>query len=61
MAISVAVKGNIEKAIRTFKKQVEKDGVLRELRIRQYHAKPSVRRKRKQLRAQKRRAKARRH
>jgi len=36
---------NIEKAIRKLKRKVEKDGLLRELRERQYYSKPSEKRK----------------
>ena len=45
----VRVKDNepIESAIRRFKKQCEKAGILHELRKREHYEKPSVRRKRK--------------
>jgi small subunit ribosomal protein S21 len=44
----------IESAIRRFKKQCEKAGILAELRKREHYEKPSVRRKRKALAAKKR-------
>ena len=52
----VHVKDNepIESAIRRFKKQCEKAGILAELRKREHYEKPSVKRKRKALAAKKR-------
>jgi small subunit ribosomal protein S21 len=52
----VRVKENepIEVAIRRFKKQCEKAGILSELRKREHFEKPSVRRKKKALAAKKR-------
>lgn len=44
----------IESAIRRFKKQCEKAGILSELRKREHYEKPSVRRKKKALAARKR-------
>jgi small subunit ribosomal protein S21 len=44
----------IESAIRRFKKQCEKAGILAELRKREHYEKPSVRRKRKAMAARKR-------
>ncbi|MEO2169866.1 MAG: 30S ribosomal protein S21 [Deltaproteobacteria bacterium] len=44
----------IEGAIRRFKKQCEKAGILSELRKREHYEKPSVRRKKKALAARKR-------
>lgn len=38
----------IEKALRRFKKECQKSGILSELRRREYYEKPSVRRKRKE-------------
>ena len=46
-----------ESAIRRFKKQCEKAGILTELRKREHFEKPSVVRKRKSIAAQKRNAK----
>lgn len=52
----VRIKENepIESAIRRFKKQCEKAGILAELRKREHYEKPSVRRKRKAMAARKR-------
>jgi small subunit ribosomal protein S21 len=44
---------SFETALRRFKKQVEKAGVLSELRKREHYEKPSVRRKKKALAARK--------
>ena len=44
----------IESAIRRFKKQCEKAGILSELRKREHYEKPSVRRKKKAMAARKR-------
>lgn len=53
---TVKVKDNepFEQAVKRFKKQVEKAGVLTELRRREYYDKPSVRRKKKNAAARKR-------
>lgn len=53
---TVKVKDNepFEQAVKRFKKQVEKAGVLTELRRREYYDKPSVRRKKKDAAARKR-------
>ncbi len=45
---------SFEGALKRFKKMVEKSGVLTELRKREFYEKPSVKRKRKQVAAQKR-------
>ena len=52
---SVTVKGDesFESALRRFKKQCEKAGVLSELRRREHYEKPSVRRKKKAMAARK--------
>ena len=52
----VRVKENepLEAAIRRFKKQCEKAGILSELRKREHYEKPSVKRKKKALAARKR-------
>ena len=51
----VRVKENepIESAIRRFKKQCEKAGILSELRKREHYEKPSVKRKRKEAKRKK--------
>jgi small subunit ribosomal protein S21 len=38
---------NVEKAIRVLKKKIQKDGLMRELRQRQYYEKPTLKRQRK--------------
>ena len=46
--MQVVVKnGNIERAMRTLKKKLQKEGLLRELKQKQYFEKPSAKRKRK--------------
>ena len=48
MTIEVQVRNNnVEKAIRVLKKQIQKDGLMRELRQRQYYEKPTLKRQRK--------------
>ncbi|WP_038029188.1 30S ribosomal protein S21 [Thermonema rossianum] len=51
--ISVTVKENesIDKALKRFKKKLDKAGVLREFRARTFYEKPSVKRKRELARA----------
>lgn len=43
-----------ERALRRFRRQVERAGILKEVRRRQHYEKPSVRRKKKALAARKR-------
>ena len=45
---------SFESAVRRFKKQCEKAGILTEVRKREHYEKPSVRKKRKSIAAQKR-------
>ena len=46
--MQVVVKnGNVERAMRTLKKKIQKEGLLRELKQKQYFEKPSAKRKRK--------------
>lgn len=45
---------SVDQAIRRFKKQCEKGGILAELRKREYYEKPSIRKKRKEVAAKKR-------
>ena len=45
---------SFEKALRRFKKQCEKEGIFSEVRKRVHYEKPSVKKKRKALAAQKR-------
>ena len=45
--MQVVVKnGNIERAMRTLKKKLQKEGLLKELKQKQYFEKPSAKRKR---------------
>lgn len=48
---------SFESAMRRFKKQIEKAGILSELRKREHYEKPSVKRKKKSIAARKRAAK----
>ena len=42
MSITVEVRGgNLEKAMRVLKKKVQKEGIVKELKRRQYYMKPS--------------------
>jgi len=52
--ITVKENESFESALRRFKKQCEKSGVLSEIRKREYYEKPSVKRKKKALAARKR-------
>lgn len=45
----------LEKALRRFKKKIEREGILRQLRARKHYEKPSVRRKRKMQEARRKR------
>ena len=46
--MQVVVKnGNVERAMRTLKKKIQKEGLLRELKQKQYFEKPSAKRARK--------------
>ena len=47
----------IEKALRDLKRKLAKEGVMRELKAKRFFEKPSVKKKRKQKEAQKRRNK----
>jgi len=48
MTIEVIVRdNNVEKATRVLKKKLQKDGLFRELRLRQYYEKPSLKKQRK--------------
>jgi|TARA_B100000214_G_scaffold322811_1_gene258931 small subunit ribosomal protein S21 len=51
LSITVEVrKGNLEQAMRVLKRKVQKEGIIKELRMRQYYEKPSekLRRKKKE-------------
>jgi small subunit ribosomal protein S21 len=52
--VKVKESESFEQAMKRFKKQVEKAGILTELRRREYYDKPSVRRKKKAAAARKR-------
>ena len=57
--MDIKVQGkDIEKALKSLKRQVQKDGLLKELKQRSFFEKPSVKKKRKQREAQKKRMKA---
>jgi len=46
--VTILVKnGNVDRAMRTLKKKLQKEGVLKELKQRQYFEKPSAKRARK--------------
>jgi small subunit ribosomal protein S21 len=53
--VRVGKNESLDNALRRFKKQVQKTGVLAELRKREHYEKPSVRRKKKSEAARKRR------
>jgi small subunit ribosomal protein S21 len=55
---TVIVEGDFEKALKKFKKIIEKEGVLTEYKRREFYEKPSVKRKRKERAARKRLIKA---
>jgi len=57
MSITIEVRGDIEKAIRLLKKKIQLEGIQNELRRRRFYEKPSVKKKRKRLEAQRRRRK----
>jgi small subunit ribosomal protein S21 len=57
--LTIIVHGNdIEKALRELKRMVQRDGILKEIKKRRFYEKPSVKKKRKQLEAERRRRKA---
>ena len=48
MTIEIEVRNNnVEKALRVLKKKLQKDGLFRELRLRQFYEKPSLKKQRK--------------
>ena len=56
--MEIRVNGNdIERALKLLKRQLQKDGLLKELKKRRFYEKPSVKLKTKQREAQKRKAK----
>jgi len=57
--MEIKVYGNdVEKALRAFKRQFQKEDIFREIRRRRFHEKPSEKRKRKQKEAKEKRARA---
>ena len=46
------VDGNVDKALRKFKKKIQESGLLEELRAREFYEKPTTERKRKKGAAQ---------
>ncbi len=50
----VKVNGNIDEALKKFKRQCARNGILQELRKREHYEKPSVKRKKKSEAARKR-------
>lgn len=56
--MEIRVNGNdLERALKLLKRQLQKDGLLKELKKRRFYEKPSVKLKTKQREAQKRKAK----
>ena len=48
MSITIQVRnGNVEQALRVLKKKLQKDGLLKELKTKQYFEKPSEKKRRK--------------
>jgi|TARA_B100000530_G_scaffold179031_1_gene113345 small subunit ribosomal protein S21 len=48
LSITIEVrKGNVEQAMRVLKRKVQKEGIVKELRERQYYEKPSAKKRRK--------------
>jgi len=43
----------LEKALRRFKKKIEREGIIREVKARKHYEKPSVKKRRKQREARK--------
>ena len=48
MSVTIQVRnGNVEQAMRVLKKKLQKDGLLRDLKAKQYYEKPSEKKRRK--------------
>ena len=48
MSVTIQVRnGNVEQAMRVLKKKLQKDGLLKDLRAKQYYEKPSEKKRRK--------------
>lgn len=57
--LDIRVQGNdVEKALKILKRQLQKEGLFKDIKQRSYYEKPSVKTKRKQREAQKKRMKA---
>ena len=56
--VEVEVRDSLEKAMKILKQKMSKEGILQELKRRRFYEKPSVKRKRKQAEARKKRRKA---
>ncbi len=57
--MDIKVYGNdIEKALRALKRQLQREGLFRDLKKRRFYEKPSEKKKRKQIEARKKRIKA---
>ena len=50
----IKVNGNIEEALKRFKRQCARNGVIQEVRKREHYEKPSVKRKKKKKKKRKR-------
>ena len=52
MTINVTVRnGNLEQAMRVLKRKVQKEGIVKELKLKQYYEKPSEKKRRKKKEA----------
>jgi small subunit ribosomal protein S21 len=48
LSIEIEVrKGNLEQAMRVLKRKIQKEGIVKELKMRQYYEKPSEKKRRK--------------
>jgi len=56
-SVSVKESNSFELALKKFKKQCEKEGILSEIKKREHYEKPSVKRKKKMIAARKKAAK----
>ncbi|MFN2376834.1 MAG: 30S ribosomal protein S21 [Candidatus Binatia bacterium] len=56
--MEVRVDGSLERAMRVLKKKLAAEGVFKEMKVRAFYEKPSVRRKRKRQEAERKRRKA---
>jgi small subunit ribosomal protein S21 len=51
--VKVGVRGSFENALKKFKKQCEREGILSEIKKREHYEKPSVKKKKKSIAARK--------